>query len=84
MAQLDTERELRARIAELEAKLDARTQVIVSLGAQLAEVRGNPSPTTAERLREAERQLDELRNTKVLRYTASARRVYGMLRGGRG
>jgi uncharacterized coiled-coil protein SlyX len=84
MAQLDTERELRARIAELEAKLEARTQVIVSLGAQLAELRGDGAPSMAERVRESERQLQELRNTKVMRYTARARRVYGMLRGGHG
>ena len=38
----------------------------------------------AERLREAERQLAELRGTKVMRYTARARRAYSMLRGSRG
>lgn len=79
-----TERELRARIAELEALVEARTETIVGLGAQLAELRGEGSPVMAERLRETERQLAELRATKVMRYTAGARKVYGMLRGGRG
>jgi hypothetical protein len=88
MAELDpsmsdpvTERALRARILELEALVDSRTQAIVGLGAQLAELRGDGSPVMAERLREAERQLAELRDTKVMRYTARARQAYSMLRG---
>jgi hypothetical protein len=86
MAKLDTdtERALRARIAELEALVEARTQAVVGLGAQLAELRGDGSPVMAERLREAERQLAELRGTKVMRYTSRARRAYAMLRGTRG
>ena len=86
MAELDlpTERALRARILELETLLEARTQAIVGLGAQLAELRGDGSPVMAERLREAERQLAELRGTKVMRYTARARRAYSMLRGTHG
>jgi cytosine/adenosine deaminase-related metal-dependent hydrolase len=86
MAELDhsTEAALRARIAVLEALVEARTQAIVGLGAQLAELRGDGSPSMAERLRETERQLAELRGTKVLRYTAGARRAYSMLRGQRG
>ena len=54
-----TERASRARILELEALVEARTQAIVGLGAQLAELRG----------------------TKVMRYSARARRAYSMLRG---
>lgn len=86
MAQLEpaTERALRARILELEALVEARTEAIVGLGAQLAEVRGDGSPMMAERLRESERQLAELRGTKVMRYTARARRAYALLRGSRG
>jgi hypothetical protein len=86
MAELDddTERALRTRILELEALVEARTQAIVGLGAQLAELRGDGSPVMAERLRESERQLAELRGTKVMRYTSRARRVYSLLRGGRG
>lgn len=86
MAELnsDTERELRARILELEALVEARTQAIVGLGAQLAEQRGDGSPVMAERLRDSERQLAELRGSKVMRYTARARRAYAMLRGTRG
>ena len=79
-----TERALRARILELEALVESRTQAIVGLGAQLAELRGDGSPMMAERLREAERQLAELRATKVMRYTARSRQVYAMLRGRRG
>ena len=86
MAELDlsTERALRARILELETLLEARTQAIVGLGAQLAELRGDGSPVMAERLREAERRLAELQGTKVIRYTARARRAYSMLRGTHG
>jgi hypothetical protein len=86
MAELDpsTERVLRARILELEALVEARTQAIVGLGAQLAEVRGDGSPVMAERLRDTERQLAELRGTKVMRYTSRARRAYSLLRGTRG
>ncbi len=79
-----TERALRARILELEALVETRTQAIVGLGAQLAELRGDGSPIMAERLREAERRLDELHETKIMRYTARARRAYGMLRGTHG
>jgi uncharacterized coiled-coil protein SlyX len=86
MAELDlsTERALRARILELETLLEARTQAIVGLGAQLAELRGDGSPVMAERLRKAERQLAELQGTKVLRYTARARKAYSLLRGTHG
>lgn len=86
MAELapSTERALQARILELEARVEARTQAIVGLGAQLAELRGDGSPMMAERLREAERQLAELRATKVMRYTSRARRAYSLLRGSRG
>jgi uncharacterized coiled-coil protein SlyX len=86
MAELNpsTEAALRARIAELEALVEARTQAIVGLGAQLAELRGDGSPSMAERLRQTETQLAELRGTKVLRYTAGARRAYSLLRGQRG
>ena len=74
---------LRARVLELEAIVEARTQAIVGLGAQLAELRGDGSPVMAERLREAERRLAELHDTKVMRYTAKARRAYSLLRGTR-
>jgi hypothetical protein len=86
MAELspNTERALQARILELEALVEARTQAIVGLGAQLAELRGDGSPVMAERLRDAERQLAELRATKVIRYTSRARRAYSLLRGSRG
>jgi ribosomal protein L29 len=86
MAELDTdtERELRARILELETLVEARTQAIVGLGAQLSELRGAGSPVMAERLREAERQLAELRGSKVMRYSARARRAYSLMRGSRG
>ncbi len=79
-----SERALRARILELEALVEARTQAIVGLGAQLAELRGDGSPIMAERLREAERRLDELHGTKIMRYTARARRAYSLLRGTHG
>ena len=86
MAELnpDIERELQARILELETLVEARTQAIVGLGAQLSELRGDGSPVMSERLREAERQLAELRGSKVMRYSSRARRAYALLRGARG
>lgn len=82
MAQLnepEIELQLRARIAELEALLEARTQTIVGLGARLAELQGNAPPALVERVRVAESQLDQLRNTKVIRYSAVPRRLYGRI-----
>jgi 50S ribosomal subunit-associated GTPase HflX len=74
-----TERELRARIAELEALVEARGLTIVGLAAQLAEFQG--SPTFARgRLAEAERQLAALEATKIIRYSAIPRRAYTKLR----
>jgi ribosomal protein L29 len=75
-----TEHELRARIAELEALLEARTQTIVGMGARLAELQGDAPPAIAERLRVAEAELAQLRATKVVRYSAVPRRVYGVVR----
>jgi hypothetical protein len=75
----DVERELRARIAELEALLAARTQTIVGMGARLAELQGNPPPALAERARHAEAALEQLRSTKVVRYTELPRRLYGRI-----
>ncbi len=83
MAELtpDTERELRARIAELEAKLDARTQTIVGLGARVAELQGDAPPPLADRVRALEAELAQLRATKLLRYSSVPRRWYANLRG---
>ncbi|MFN8024108.1 MAG: hypothetical protein U0Q03_21430 [Acidimicrobiales bacterium] len=79
--QADTELQLRARIAELETLLDARTQTIVGLGARLAELQGDAPPALTERVRQLESELAQLRATKVLRYSALPRRVYAKLRG---
>ena len=74
-----TESALRARIAELEALVEARRLTIVGLAAQLAEFQG--SPTFARgRLAEAERHLAALEATKVIRYSAIPRRAYTKLR----
>ena len=75
----DTEHQLRARIAELEALLEARTQTIVGLGARLGELQGNAPPALVERVRIAEGELEQLRNTKVIRYSAAPRRLYGRI-----
>ncbi len=77
------ERLWRARIAELEALLDARTQTIVGLGARLAELRGDAPPQLVERLRAAEADLAQLRATKVLRYSAAPRQIYARIRASR-
>ncbi|MCU1501766.1 MAG: hypothetical protein JWM12_1120 [Ilumatobacteraceae bacterium] len=79
-----TERELRARIAELEALLEARTHTIVGLAAQLAEHQGSAPSFAAGRLADAERRLAELQATKLIRYSAAPRRLYGRLRSGPG
>ena len=71
----------RARIAELEALLESRTQTIVGLGARLAELQGDAAPSTAARLRHAEDELARLRATKVIRWSAVPRRWYGRVRG---
>ena len=87
MAELnpDTERELRARILELETLVEARTQAIVGLGAQLAELRGDGSPVMAERLSRGRTSARRTaRSSKVMRYSAWARRAYWLLRGARG
>ena len=76
---LDTERALRARVAELEVLLEARTQTIVGLGARLAELQGNAPPALVERARHAEAELQQLRNTKVIRYSEVPRRLYGRI-----
>ncbi len=80
-----TELALRARIAELEALLDARTQTVVAMGAHLAELRGDEPPSLAQRLRDVEAQFAQLSSTKVLRYSELPRKVYRVVRGrGRG
>jgi len=80
-ADLQTEQQLRARIAELETLLDARTQTIVGMGARLAEIQGDAPPALSARLRAAEAELAQLRATKVLRYSAIPRRLYARMRG---
>ncbi len=82
--ELTTAVQLRARIAELEALLDARTQTIVGLGARISELQGDAPPALADRVRELETELATLRATKVLRYSALPRRWYARLRGARG
>jgi len=79
MAEL-SEAGLHARIGELEALLEARTHTIVGLATQLAELRGAMSTSALSRLAEVERELAELRATKVVRYSAGPRRIYGWLR----
>jgi hypothetical protein len=77
----DTTAQLRARIAELESLLEARTQTIVGMGARLAELDGDAPPALTERLRAAEAELAQVRATKVFRYSAVPRRIYARLRG---
>ena len=77
-----TVRALRARVAELEALLEARTHAIVGMGARLAQVQGDPYDPLAARVRELELELELLRATKVLRYSALPRRLYGRVRRG--
>lgn len=78
--QLATERVLRARIAELEALVAARTQAIVGMGARLAELEGDAPPAISAQLRSTEAQLAQLRATKVIRYSQVPRQIYGRLR----
>ena len=76
--------DLRARVAELEQLVEARTQAIVGMGARLAELQGDAPPALAERVKALEAELDLLKRTKVLRYSAVPRRLYGRLRRGAG
>ena len=75
---------LRARVAELEALLDARTQAIVGMGARLAATADESPSILTVRVADLERELAELRATKLLRYSAVPRRLYSRLRGLRG
>jgi hypothetical protein len=80
----DGEAGLRARIAELEQLVEARTQTIVALGARVAELEGDAPPALADRVRELEQELALLKGTKILRYSEVPRRVYSRVRGRRG
>ena len=79
-ADLAVERALRARVAELEAVVEARTQTIVAMGARLAELQGDAPPALAQRLRDTERRLAELESTKLVRWSALPRRLYAKVR----
>ena len=68
-----TEHALRARILELETLVEARTQAIVGLGAQLAERGDNGSPAVARP-----------RRMTVRRCVSRVRRGLSRLRGKRG
>jgi hypothetical protein len=72
--------ELRARVAELESLLDARTQAIVGLGARLARLEaGAPTPLDA-RVEQLQSELAQLRATKLWRYSEVPRRMYARVR----
>lgn len=73
---------LRARIGELEALVEARTQTIVGLGARLDELEHGAPPSVALRIAELEAELTALRATKVYRWSSAPRRWYRRLRGG--
>jgi uncharacterized coiled-coil protein SlyX len=75
-----TTAQLRGRIAELEAQLAAREQVIVTLAARIRELEGGSTAAVVERAHRAETELLQLRSTKVMRLTAGPRQVYGRLR----
>ena len=77
-----TEPVLRARVAELETLLEARTQTVVALGARLAELEGHAPPAASDRLRRLEHELEALMATRLWRYSALPRRVYGRLKRG--
>lgn len=74
------EAELRSRIGALEALVEARTATIVALATQLAEHQGSTPAFSSTRLADAERQLAELRATKLFRYAAVPRRWYAKAR----
>ncbi len=80
--QAGTEGGLRSRIAELEALVEARTTTIVALATELAEHQGTTPAISSTRLADAERQLAELRATKLFRYAAIPRRWYAKVRSG--
>lgn len=73
---------LRARVAELEALVEARTQTIVGLGARLDELEHGAPPSVAQRVHRLEAELAALRATKVFRWSSAPRRWYRRLRRG--
>jgi cell division protein FtsB len=75
------EAQLQARIAELEAQLEARTQTIVTLAARISELEGDTTAAVVERAHRAEVELSQLRATKLFRIADRPRRVYARLRG---
>lgn len=75
-----TDLELNARVAELEALLDARTSVIVTLHRRIAELEGRDQSDLAERAQHAEEEVRALKNTKLYRFAEVPRRLYGRLR----
>ena len=72
--------QLIARVAELEALLEARTSVIVTLHRRIAELEGRDQSELAERAQHAEEEVRALKNTKLYRFAELPRRLYGRLR----
>lgn len=72
--------ELNARVAELEAQLEARSSVIVTLHRRIAELEGRDQSDLAERAQRAEEEVRALKNTKLYRVAELPRRLYGRLR----
>ncbi len=72
--------ELNARVAELEALLEARTSVIVTLHRCIAELEGRDQSDLADAAQRAEAELRALKNTKLYRFAELPRRLYGRLR----
>lgn len=72
--------QLNAQVAELEALLEARTSVIVTLHRRIAELEGRDQSDLAERAQHAEEEVRALKNTKLYRFAELPRRFYGRLR----
>jgi hypothetical protein len=71
---------LRARVAELELQLEARTQTVVTLAQRIRELEGADTSALVQRAHAAQHELDQLRSTKLVRLAAGPRRLYAAMR----
>ncbi|MDO8392693.1 MAG: hypothetical protein Q7V57_19630 [Actinomycetota bacterium] len=75
---------LQARVAELEALLEARTQVIISLHRRIAELEGHEQSGLAERAQHAEDAVRAMEGTTLFRLATLSARLSTRLRNAAG
>lgn len=75
---------LQARVAELGALVEARTQVIVSLHRRIAELEGHEQSGLAERTQRAEDTVRALEGSRLYRLATLSRRIASRVRNAAG